>query len=196
MRTELVAAHAREPKKKSAAFYSSSEKQDWCTALADLKPVWDFAGPEGIGLDPCGHPLSNVNARQSFTGPKWGGLDGLIRSWRDSGLVYVNPPFGRKPLPKWARKVANEAAAGVEIVVLIPLNSDTEWWETLTGPAVAQCQWRGRMSFRDRNATGKKNGKATFSSVILYYGERVARFQKCFTPYGRIWVPADLVDLQ
>jgi len=105
-------------------------------------------------FDPC--PLSD----------DWeeaGGPDGLEIYWRDK--TYVNPPYS-KPLP-WVTKAIEENKEGKTIVMLLRMDTSTEWFKRLQ-EANAKFLWvNKRLKFK----TGKP---ANFPSmlVILSKGEK------------------------
>lgn len=157
----------------------SSETNEWFTPPEVLKAIAPL-GP--IALDPCGNPLSPVEAERRIIWPE---ADGLKADWHTlavGGLVYINPPFGRR-LRLWARKIQREAAAGAEIVLLVPARVDTSWWETLH-PA-AWCAWRRRIRFI--RPDGRRNDPAPFPVALLYFGRRAALFAAHLRKHGRIY---------
>lgn len=115
----------------------SSDTDQWLTPL-DFLAVLLRLGP--VVFDPCGNPLSVVPAARQVLLPE----DGLTASWPARGLVFCNPPYGRD-LPAWAARLAAHAAAGGEVVSLVPARTDTGWWSTLD--PVVWCAWSGRLRF-------------------------------------------------
>lgn len=111
---------------------------------------------ERIVLDPCSGPGSIVPALVQWMGEqrqkrdvrgnfKWCRLRaedcgvprpmlewtgrGLTDPWTvpgESGIVYVNPPY--VDLEEWLAKSRNEAAQGVEIILLGPVRPHRVWW--------------------------------------------------------------------
>lgn len=128
----------------------SSAKDDWCTPPEVLKRVRKV-GP--IGLDPCCNrtDIKHVRPKAAFVNPdreqKTIGFldvddrdaDGLAEPWSGYGLVYVNPPYGRR-IGKWVDK-CREAD---ECIALLPARTDTKWfpWD-----ADALAFWKGRVKF-------------------------------------------------
>lgn len=167
----------------NAALFSSM-RQDWLTPPKPLGRVRQVSRTGSIGLDPCGHPHSHVNANTTWLLAR--GEDGLIRSWAGHGLVFVNCPYARGVIAQWATKIAEEGRAGVEIVALLPARVDAAWFQHLWR-AAAVCFWRGRIKF-----VGAKSA-APFPSVFVYYGEHTDTFVAAFSDSGKIWVLADAV---
>ena len=128
----------------------------------------------GVTLDPCWNERSLVRPNAYWLECD----DGLNRTW--TGLVYVNPPYGR-PLKQWAERINDHAVNyGGEVVTLVPNSTETRWYETLTANAQAECRIRGRLTF-----VGEKTG-AFFGSVVVYHGHRVEMFEAAFAPLGRV----------
>lgn len=157
-------------------------------------PAWFLALVYRIAavvFDPCSNPWSNVVA--AFTASAHAGEDGLSISWFDvvqalgPGLVYVNPPYGHGPvdpatgkkgpplLPAWAAKIVEEAARGVEIIVLVPLAPDTAWWRTLRDACQAKCDIEKRIGFE-----GGAHGTGQIRNTAFYFGPRPRQYLFCY----------------
>lgn len=161
---------------------TSSANEHWCTPLTILKPLRDHLGP--ILLDPCSNPGSIVGAVTAYCGPIANDLDGLLESWQHNGLVYVNPPYGRKIVP-WIKKcaeegrIAKEQKNGTEIVLLGPARTDTKWFQRVVLPtADAVILWEGRLKFE-----GAKD-PAVFPSFLAYWGHRPTKFKVAYVGKG------------
>lgn len=145
----------------------SSDRLDWNTP----ERVLDLVRQVGqIGLDPCSNATSLVRASVEWV---FGGLD---RSWRNYGLVYVNPPYGREIEP-WIVRCAS--GDGDEVVALLPARTDTRWWRCVA-TAQAVCFWHGRLRFLGAPSS------APFPSAIAYWGPRAGQFSRVFGPHG--WI--------
>ncbi len=157
------------PPAKSVHF--SSAKETWCTpkyVLEWLKPFGD------IDLDPCASIIVEKNfALLNYTIE----ADGLKQSWAGPGLVYVNPPYGRK-IKLWTDKAIEEAKLGAEIVLLLPARPDTAWWQRMVKTANAVCFVKGRIKFE-----GATNG-APFPSAMVYFGARSTLFVDSMASHG------------
>lgn len=202
----------------------SSARTEWQTPPELLQIVRDFAGAGSqLALDPAAPEGSNpCRARNTISLESittWGDDDdgmpsatrpskrtpatdgGLAVPWNlGKGLVYVNPPYG-KEIPKWVHKMATEAAAGAEIVALLPARTDTRWWHDHIGGALVHVDavafWKGRLRFIDPE-TGqpamvwsKAQKKmvpagAPFPSAIAYWGPHARTFRQDFA--SRAWV--------
>jgi site-specific DNA-methyltransferase (adenine-specific) len=149
----------------------SSKSEYWCTPEKVLAPVRSLAGGQ-IALDPCANGYSTVGAVEEWSPPEH---DGLSEDWTKAaqgGLVFVNPPYGRKTSLEWTRKIIKEAAKGCNIVALLPARTDTKWFHALyalrNGSPIA-CFIKGRLRFIE-GLTGKAAVGAPFPSVLLYLG--------------------------
>lgn len=151
----------------------SSARDDWCTPPEVLDRVRRVGQ---IGLDPCWNPNAITDAGTRLEGRN---TDGLSVPWSGHGLVYVNPPYGRK-IGKWVRKCCDEARDGVEIIALLPARTDTRWfpWD-----ATALAFWRGRLTFLDAPHP------APFPSVLAYWGPQGFLFETVFSDVAAIVTP-------
>ena len=113
-------------------------------------------------------------------------VDGLVASWQEDGLVFVNPPYGHG-VKKWIKKIVSEAAAGAEILALLPARTGTIWFHDLIAPtANSIILLKGRLVFID-GTNGNSKNPATFDSMVVYWGPRVAEFQSAFGDKGLLW---------
>ena len=176
--------HSNKPRDKKPPKFNQvlfqSKRADWNTPQDVLDPVRAFAGPTGIGIDPCSNATSIVGARTELRLDR--GHDGLAVPWGGHGRAYVNPPYTRRDLPRWIRKVVHEARLGVEIILLVAARVDTKWFAPLW-TADAICFWRGRIVF-----IGAVSG-ATFPSALVYFGSRAADFDDHFRSLGQVVFP-------
>lgn len=162
--------------------FKSSKNQCWQTPPDFLDLVRQVAH---IALDPCTTAANPTKALNFFTEAD----DGLALRWdtgthHPRGLVYVNPPYGRA-LPAWADKVAQEAANGLELLVLVPARVDTRWFRKLQTELDVVLFWSGRIKFVDP-ATGKQGDPALFPSAVFYQGPDRDGFESAFAGTG--WV--------
>jgi hypothetical protein len=169
----------------------SSVRGDWRTPPEVLDRVRRVAR---IGIDPCGGPGSLVGADVEWCGGYED--DGLRLSWSgtlrgtsprletggiDDGLVYVNPPYGRR-IGDWVAKIIEETNEGCEILALVPSRTDAGWWQWLAGCASCAALSRGRIRFLP--APGVAESQNTVGSTFVYFGPRVGRFRAAFCADG------------
>lgn len=160
----------------------TSNKKDWTTPLSILERVRKV-GP--IGLDPCDNKMSIVKPRVSLRHPD---RDGLNEPWKEhvkrGELVFINWPYGNKENKLWAQKVVDEVNNGCEVTALVAVRTSEIWFQDIilnAGPAaIAFCHKRLRFS----NA----KAVATFSSMVVYFGQRVEKFKEAFKDMCAIWV--------
>lgn len=158
----------------------TSSNEHWMTPESFLKLVYKVGT---VGLDPCSHQNSYVKSNASFVYPD---KDGLEESWQGYGLVFVNPPYGRK-LIKWIIKCVVEAARGAEIILLIPSRTDTRGWQKWLLPTAKKiCFVSGRLEFVDGRDPSAKKNKATFPSAAIYFGPNPEKFETIFSSIGTV----------
>ena len=98
----------------------------------------------GFTLDPC--PLGAIS----------GGLD---LDW--TGVVYVNPPYGRD-VGKWVRKGWESSQLGAIVVMLLPSRTDTRWFHDYCVKGEIRFL-KGRLRF------GDATNSAPFPSMIVVF---------------------------
>lgn len=160
----------------------SSDRMDWQTPESVLELVRRVGE---IAIDPCTTEDNPVGAWGFFTPAR----NGLLAQWdtrglrglgdEAPGLVFVNPPYGRK-LPEWIGCCVEWARDGVPIIALVPARTDTRWFESAVRSAQALCLWRGRITFRGAPHP------APFPSALFYWGALAdaERFRDVFAPHG------------
>jgi hypothetical protein len=166
---------------------TSSANEHWNTPAVVRDPILTLGK---IKLDPCSNPGSILGAETEFYGPgaATNAQDGLLESWQCGGLVFVNPPYGRKIVP-WITKCAREAditrtsgpgfKAGTEIILLGPARTDTKWFQLEVLPtADSVLLWKGRLTFEGAPAP------AVFPSFLAYWGHRPGMFRQAFAGKG------------
>lgn len=146
----------------------SSKDHTWQTPDEVLERVRQLGR---ISLDPCTTKANPTNAA-AFCATRGRGL-----SWHASaigdGPCFVNPPYGRD-LPLWVDKAIEEAAHGLEIILLVPARTDTQWFDRALHSSQALALWRGRITFKGADAG------APFPSALFYWGRRRWDFARAF----------------
>jgi phage N-6-adenine-methyltransferase len=133
-----------------------------------------------IGLDPASCKGNPTKAAVWLTPER----DGLTRPWNYSGLVYVNPPYSRGSMMKWAQKATSEALKGAEIVFLARGDTSTDWAHLL----IDQCK---AMAFPKRIKFKDAKGSPNFSNIIYYFGKDVMVFWSAFEELGPVILKPD-----
>lgn len=160
-----------------------STKTDHLTPDSILELVRSFAP---IVLDPCttkDNPTGAEYIRTPECSP-----DGLETAWHEfDGLVYVNPPYGRRKgqrCKEWVEKAIEEYQQGAEIIMLLPARTDTQWFQRLfelvSADAAVICFVKGRLTFK-----GQSNG-APFPSALVYLEPDDGLFGDVFREMGAI----------
>lgn len=159
----------------------TSDKSNWRTPVdVIIDPIRLWLGT--ICLDPCADsdPVNHfavVNlAGTDAEHPN--NVDGLNTWYAHGGLAFVNPPYGRR-LGEWMKCCAQHHCNGHEVVALVPARTDTRWFQSCW-ESDAICFIRGRLTF-----VGADNC-APFPSALVYWGDRVGRFERAFTHLGRV----------
>lgn len=182
----------------------SSKDQCWQTPTWFLTLVRQVAA---IALDPATAPNNPTGARRFYTEED----NGLLLPWPKTGLVFVNPPYGRhlsgpvcpvKPITRkdkktgavwvegfgtgWAEKMASHDGEGL---YRTPARPDTVWWKRMHSGCDWACLWSSktlgaRINFV--NAHGGKVNGSTFPNCIFYKGPNKAKFAEVFGPHGTL----------
>jgi hypothetical protein len=146
-----------------------------------------FRGYADIILDPCSIASNPVRARHHFVRSD----DGLNQGWHfeysHSGWTFVNPPYSRGQLVRWAHKAHGEHKAfGLEIGMLVPSDMSTGWAHFLLKHANAVGFWKQRIRFQLPD--GSYESGAKFGSAVYYFGERQGRFKRVFESHATVLV--------
>ena len=89
-------------------------------------------------------------------------INGLKKSWKTKGAVWMNPPYGRK-IKEWVKKAYLESQNGATVVCLLPARTDTSWWHDYV--------MKGEIRFiRGRLKFGGHKNSAPFPSAIVIFG--------------------------
>jgi hypothetical protein len=160
-----------------------SESDERYTPEHVLDVVRDFAADQ-IALDPCAPAFRNVTrARVTFNVEQ----DGLAQEWSHfvpgGSVAFVNPPYSRGQLIKWADKCVRERE--LERIALIPSDLGSKAGALAAATADALCFVRGRLAFG--SPEGQLPQGAKQPSVLVYWGDRAKRFQRIFDQLGTVW---------
>lgn len=158
---------------------------EWFTPPEILEPVRAVLGWK-IGLDPCTNKENPTQATMCFTSVQ----DGLNRPWTNAYSekwgVFVNPPYG-KELYAWIAKVVDEAARGLQIVLLVSASSrwDQARWQNIYSPKLTTFVMpRGRVKFLD--AAGVQQKSPPYPSVLYFYNIDPKIVLKHFSDLGTV----------
>lgn len=158
------------------------EAQDFQTPPQCLDLVRQVFGGQ-IGLDPCTVSSNPTGAGTFYTPAE----DGLTCSWHMWQTIFMNPPYGRG-IGDWTNRLAFHALPpDVSAIALLPVRTDTKWWQRDVSSANAVCFWAGRIRFVDPKTGLVLPGAGKFPSAFVYWGPNAARFREVFGKMG--WIP-------
>lgn len=144
----------------------TSEKSTWETPEWMINHLAQFFSWD---LDVCAH---RPNVCETFFTKE---DDSLEQSWQ--GLCWMNPPYGRG-VEKWVDKALLESCRGAVVVCLLPVRTDTRWWNRTVPESSLAVFINKRLSF-----SGTKQ-KATFPSAFVVFGEISGAQRKALSGYG------------
>ena len=135
-------------------------------------------------------PASNEFAQLTVQADTFYTIDdnGLSKPWH--GKVWLNPPYSRSKLKKFALKLLEEMEVGqcTGAIVLTLASTDTEWFHALADKASAICFTRGRVKFI--RPDGSVGNSPTSGHVFFYFGDDVNSFRTVFSSIGLIQINA------
>jgi phage N-6-adenine-methyltransferase len=150
-------------RRKGRSVHFSSRTGEWATPPGLFARLDAEHGP--FTLDACA-TADNAKCAAYFSPER----DGLAQRW--SGRVWCNPPYGRA-IGAWVRKARESAESGeAELaVLLLPVRTDTRWWQWHCTPAAgAEVTYLpGRVRF-----VGAASGAPFPSAVVVFRGARGA----------------------
>ena len=112
-------------------------------------------------LDPCAADWNHKCAKY-YTKDD----DGLTKPWKGE-VVFMNPPYG-DAIAEWVHKAYMESLQGTVIVALLPVNTDTGWFQDYIYHKAEIRFPRGRISFI--NKEGKKMSGTNHCSMFVIWG--------------------------
>lgn len=134
-----------------------------------------------IDLDPASCALANLNVKATkfFTAED----DGLTQDW--FGNVWLNPPYSRNLIEKFADKVISQYLCGNinSAIVLTGACTETKWFVKLAHAADVTCFLTGRVKFLQPDGTPCKDNFRN-GSCLFYFGTDTDKFLEVFKPLG------------
>lgn len=132
--------------------YHRSLTVEWATPQA----FFDQLHAEfGFTLDVAAQP-GNAKCPRYFTPTE----DGLAQAWE--GICWLNPPYG-KTIGTWVAKAFASAQQGATVVCLLPVRTDTRWWQRYCLPPAEVRFVPGRLTF------GGASNPAPFPNAIVVF---------------------------
>lgn len=114
-------------------------RQAMLTPKYVLEPVRELLGR--FDVDPCTEPDNPTGANLFYCLP----LDGCAMPWIGE-TVWCNPPYG-EARDRWVDRCISEAAAGKQIVLLIPAHPDTRTFQKAVAASTSILFAKGRLKF-------------------------------------------------
>jgi phage N-6-adenine-methyltransferase len=170
----------REAVKRPHVTHNSGENE-WYTPPEFIEAARAVLGR--IDLDPASCEVANavVGAACYYTREQ----DGLAHEWR--GNLWMNPPYEKGLVDKFAEKMASEREAGrVEAACILVNNAtDTRWFARMASVSSAMCFPTGRIRFL--SPAGEK-GAPLQGQAVIYIGDRPDAFVGAFRRLGIVVV--------
>lgn len=93
--------------------------------------------------------------------------NGLEKNWRGH-TCWMNPPYG-KEVGTWVKKALKESRNGTTVVALLPVRTDTAWWQDniLLNEDAEVRFLRGRLSFE--HPEGSRSYAPFASAVVVFH---------------------------
>ncbi|MDR1483963.1 MAG: phage N-6-adenine-methyltransferase [Planctomycetaceae bacterium] len=178
----------------SAGRQVNTLSQHWCTPKKYVDAVKAMFN-NVIELDPCSNNFSIVKAKIEYRLPK---DNGLLLEWNFK-TIYVNPPYGADrvkgtTIKDWLKKCAEaHKKYNSEVLALIPVATNTAHWKYyIFGEASSICfLYDTRLKFI---INGDDNNKgAPMACCMVYWGNRVEKFQSIFLKFGAVVTVNNLI---
>jgi len=138
-------------------------------------------------LDPCSNSFSTVGADVEYCLPD---RDGLVLPW-DAATIFVNPPYGKDMargtrIGHWFARAVGAAAAGSEVIMLVPVAPNTRHWKQFVWPvASGVCfLYRSRLKFHLGGVEDPRG--APMACAVVYYGRDFWGFAEGFRCHGAV----------
>lgn len=159
------------------ALLHGGRNMHWYTPVKYVEKVRAVMG--SIDLDPasCAKAQETIRATMYYTQED----DGLQHAWQ--GSVYCNPPYCQPEISDFVAKLCDEFEAGnVKQAILLTNNAtDTTWWRRAIEAGPCVCFTTGRIKFYNDAGEG---AAPTNGQCFIYFGDRVAEFQRHFADVG------------
>jgi hypothetical protein len=109
--------------------------------------------------------------------------DGLTLTW--AGRVWMNPPYEKGLIDRFAEKLRDEVTAGfvTQAVILVNNATDTRWFATLCEVATMLCFPTGRIRFYKPDG---ERGAPLQGQTVIYIGRQHEEFARAFARFGMV----------
>jgi len=162
------------------AVFTDDKYQDktdeWATPKDVVRPLSEAV--DGFDLDPCSGAEQTPHAEVTYTEND----DGLRQEW--FGQVWCNPPFSDKG--DWLKKAIDERDNYERCIMLIPVDTSTEWFHRYVTAADYVCFDGSRISFVKPDGT--QGNSPNFGTMFVVFGELNDDLQEALEKRGSIFV--------
>jgi phage N-6-adenine-methyltransferase len=149
-------------RRKRQPAYFSTVTAEWGTPRDLFDKLDTRFGP--FTLDVCA-TAENAKCERYFTKAD----DALMQTW--DGTCWMNPPYGRG-IGYWVAKAHDSARAGATVICLLPVRTDTIWWQRFVVTDGEVEFIAGRVRF---NGTNTKADCAPFPSCAVVFRRGLRR---------------------
>jgi ParB family transcriptional regulator, chromosome partitioning protein len=157
---------------------SRTDDNDWYTPSHIVELARQALG--GLDLDPASCALANETVRAGSFYDKH--ANGLEQRW--FGKVWLNPPYSKNLIAKFAGKLLHEYENGnVESGILLSHNcSETNWFQICAAGAQRVCFPDSRLQFR--NPSRSISSTPARGQTLFYFGKDPTGFTEVFGEIG------------
>ncbi len=151
-------------------------ENEWYTPSEFVEAARETMG--SIDLDPasCKRAQATVRATKYYSLEN----DGLTQQW--SGNVWMNPPYSKGMVSRFAEKFVDSMTEIKQAVVLVNNATETEWFQLFARHCRCICFPASRIRFIDKD--GDQNNSPMQGQVFFYFGDRPHRFVDFFAKFG------------
>jgi hypothetical protein len=155
-----------------------------CTPALVLELVYEVL-ERPVGIDPCSHEDSAVDARRVVLPPE----NGLEIPWHQHHTGFVSPPLGQVEEPRWIQKAIQEATLGWEGILLLPAKTGAPWFEALYQNSPCICFWGSPHLEVEGRIWLDEDDDSMLHTQFVYLGPRYEAFVRVFSRAGHLIYP-------
>lgn len=168
-------------KKQMSPAFTETGNDECYTPSSIIEAAREVMG--AIDLDPasCAAAQQTVKAGVYFSSDD----DGLSKIW--GGRVWLNPPYSRGVLAKFADKLNDSINSGniTSAIVLVNSGTETGWFHRIASACNMICLPSSRINFTGPN--GKIGDGNSRPQTVLYFGDDDLKFTKVFSQIGLVY---------
>lgn len=168
-------------KKQMSGAFTETGNDEWYTPSYIIDAARAAMG--GIDTDPA----SCEQAQRTVKADVWYSAadDGLSKTW--GGRVWLNPPYSRSLLPKFADKLVGSIISGDvdSAVVLVNSGTETGWFHSIASVCDVICLLSSRVNFIGPD--GKGGDGNSRPQTVFYFGDDAQKFAEAFGELGLVY---------